>query len=693
MKTTQFTEAVLKSTLQQQFGYSEFRVGQLEAIQLLLEQNRSLCIQPTGYGKSLIYQLPAVLLSGITLVISPLLALMRDQLLHLKTRFHIPAVSINTDQSEEENAAAKRAILKGEVKILFISPEQLDHIDRFNFFLQLPIELIVVDEVHCISTWGHDFRPSYRQIAQFIKKFEQQNIFIRILGLTATANAAAEHDIKQQLDNAQQPLLVHRTSMLRDNIALSVVPAPNFSLKLALLLQLLKELPAGGIIYCSTRDNTELVAEYLQSQQIKAVAYHAGLASDQKRVIQQAFISNKFQVITATNALGMGIDKSDLRFIIHFDIPGSITAYYQEVGRCGRDGKPAYGILLYDPVDKKVQQYFIDSAEPKLGDFQTILSILANSKEPLGLIKIKQLSGLHPTRVTVVMSELSEQGFLQKESVDGKQVYRLIKNSNTPDLSRYNNQNKVKLNGLSAMLAYAEKSKMCRMNTLCNALGDQVEIHCGVCDICKPGPFVFQEAPSQAIETWVNSRVVKIESSKIPVMSEGIALLDGKQRSALFSDFMRRRALPDQSDFGIADELKTILLAQLQDIINQQGVQTIIMMPSFTWQSRELVAKWLAEQLKIPVFLELLQWLDKPQARQGELLNNDQRRMNVANQMTLSTQVLPAGNVLLFDDYVGSGATFKEAARALQKKSGKSISIVPFAIAAVTWKLGQRGMI
>ena len=593
MKNLEFTELLLQTTLQQQFGYTDFRVGQLEAIQLLLERNRLLCIQPTGYGKSLIYQLPAVLLPGLTLVISPLLALMRDQLLHLNTKFNIAATSINTDQSDEENGAAKRAILKSEIKILFISPEQLDHIDRFNFFLQLPIELIVVDEVHCISTWGHDFRPSYRQIAHFIKKVAEKKSDIKILGLTATANGAAEKDIKQQLDNLSQPLFVHRTSMRRDNIALSVVRAPNFSLKLAMLLQLLKELPAGGIIYCSTRDNTELVAEYLQSQQIKAIAYHAGLASEEKRVIQQAFINNSYHVITATNALGMGIDKSDLRFIIHFDMPGSITAYYQEVGRCGRDGKLAYGILLYDSADRKVQQYFIDSAEPQLSDFQTILRIIAESQDPLGLIKIKQLSGLHPTRVTVVMSELAEQGFLRKESRDGKQVYLLVKHSSAPDLSRYVNQNKVKTAGLEAMLAYAETSSLCRMKTLCHALGDSDDVHCDHCDACKPSPHKIPQDASHAIESWVNARVVKIESSKIPVLSEGIAILDGKQRSALFSDFMRRRALSKQPDAGIAEKLQALILSQMAAVIKNNQIRSIIMAPSTTWQSREAVGHWL----------------------------------------------------------------------------------------------------
>ena len=221
------------------------------------------------------------------------------------------------------------------------------------------------------------------------------------------------------------------------------------------------------------------------------------------------------------------------------------------------------------------------------------MRIIAESQDPLGLIKIKQLSGLHPTRVTVVMSELAEQGFLRKESRDGKQVYLLVKHSSAPDLSRYVNQNKVKTAGLEAMLAYAETSSLCRMKTLCHALGDSDDVHCDHCDACKPSPHKIPQDASHAIESWVNARVVKIESSKIPVLSEGIAILDGKQRSALFSDFMRRRALSKQPDAGIAEKLQALILSQMAAVIKNNQIRSIIMAPSTTWQSREAVGHWL----------------------------------------------------------------------------------------------------
>ena len=241
----------------------------------------------------------------------------------------------------------------------------------------------------------------------------------------------------------------------------------------------------------------------------------------------------------------------------------------------------------------------------------------------------------------------------------------------------------------------AEKSRFIEVNeakVLADCIAGYQKINANFY-VCKPSLHRTPQDTSQAIESWVNARVVKIESSKIPILSEGIAILDGKQRSKLFSDFMRRRALPNQPDAGIAEKLQALILSQMAAVINDNKIRSIVVVPSTTWQSREAVGRRLLNQLKIPVFLELLDWLEKPVSRQGELLNNDQRRLNVTNKMIIKAQSLPTGSILLVDDYVGSGATIKEVARALRKKVGASTVIVPFAIAAVKWKLGQRGMI
>lgn len=325
---------ILDATLQNTFGLPKFRKGQKPAIQALLNEGRLLCILPTGYGKSLLYQLPAVLLDGLTIVISPLLALMRDQIDHLNRRFNIPANAINSDQSNEENDLARMMALEGKIKILFIAPEQLDHVDRFEFLLNLNVKLVVIDEAHCISTWGHDFRPSYRQILNFVNAISLKNDSVKILGLTATANAHVEVDIQKQLFSSNSKGIVIRESMDRPNIGLSVIKLKGVAHKLAACDDLLRQLDGTGLIYCATRENTELVADYLKSQNHHVASYHAGYEIEEKKKLQNEFICDKYKALVATNALGMGIDKANLRFIIHFDfrinyclLPGSRTLW------------------------------------------------------------------------------------------------------------------------------------------------------------------------------------------------------------------------------------------------------------------------------------------------------------------------------------------------------------------------------
>lgn len=675
--------------LQQHFGFKKFRKGQLEAIQTLLKNNRLLCIQPTGHGKSLLYQLPSCILEGITLVISPLLALMRDQIEHLNLRFQIPAASFNSDQSEEENGKAKQEAISGKIKVLFVSPEQLDHIDRFDFLLSLPISLVVVDEAHCISTWGHDFRPSYRQILHFIQATQMKDTGVKILGLTATADERVEKDIEKQLSSPSEKVHVLRENMDRPNIQLSVLAVEGIASKLVVCKELLQRLEGSGLIYCSTRENTELVAEFLLQEGISIAAYHAGLQSDEKRRIQTAFSEDNYKVVSATTALGMGIDKSNLRFIIHFDIPGSITAYYQEVGRCGRDGLKAKGILLYDPADKKIQEHFIDSALPSQQDFEKVIEIVHSSEEPPNLTKIKRAVGLHPTRVLIVVAELIEQGQLKKECIKGAQVYKTDHKDAPLDLSRYSTQFIVKTEELKKIITFAEQNS-CRMAVLRNALGDTNPNFCGHCDACLnaiAAPIISQESLSQS-QHWLMNRPVPIAETRTHRISAGISILDGKLRTPHFARFMKERAHCETIDKELIDLIKT----HLSIFAAKHEICAVVTLPSTTWKAKESMAQVLAEHLGVKVIEDLLSWEAPPEHRQGELLNNDQRHFNVQEKMRVNPETcVPSGSLLLLDDYIGSGSTMKEAARALRKRVNNPL--LPFTIAAVKWRLGKTGFI
>lgn len=685
----------LEHVVRERFGFPGFRPGQLEAIERLLEDRGLLCIQPTGYGKSLLYQVPACLFDGITLVISPLLALMRDQISQLEGRFSIPAGCINSDQTDEENDLARSRARSGELKILFVAPEQLDNIDRAEFLANLPISLVVVDEAHCISTWGHDFRPSYREIAGMVRKLRARHANVHVLGLTATADDRCARDIVAQLapENAEA-LHIMRRSMDRPNLALSTCVRPSMAQKLATLSELLPTLEGPGLIYCATRDNTQIVADYLADMGHNVAAYHAGIDPDRKRALQEAFLRGDYSAISATNALGMGIDKSDLRYVLHFDVPGSITSYYQEVGRAGRDGEPARGLLLFDPADRRIQDHFIKSARPTPADFQRVLEIVdAARQDPVRLVQLKSRTGMHPTRVTVVVAELVEQGYLEKVKHKSSQVYVRAKAGMNPELSRYERQESVRNRELERMMDYAQAEPDCLMQHLRRALGDDEARVCGRCSVCMgevdipvPGDNVVAEA-----EKWILERPVVINGARRPVYEPGYALYDGTLRTQEYIAFMRGRRA---ADVRLTEDARTRLSRACGKIAADYRVDAVVAIPSNTWGQQQEALEVVANALEAEACGNLLYWARPTDARQGELMNNDQRRSNVNGMMGCYAGDLPdAETLVLIDDYTGSGATLKEAVRALRKEGGFQGKIIPLTIARVRWKLGQAGMV
>ena len=642
------------------------------------------------------YQLPAAVLPGVTLVISPLLALMRDQINHLTNRFKLTAVSVNSDQSAEENENAIESVRQGKTKILFIAPERLDDLNLFEFVQSLNIDLFVIDEAHCISTWGHDFRPSYRQIVHALHRLSQREHPPRVLALTATANETTERDIADQLSAAHgRGLCVKRSSMNRANLQLAVMPVAGLGDKLAYLADLLSELKGTALLYCATRERSETVAQYLQQQGMNALAYHAGIASEKKIQLQHDFIHNQVQIIAATNALGMGIDKPDIRLIVHVDMPGSITAYYQEVGRAGRDGQLAHGILLYDKKDRDIQDYFIRNAQPAPDDFRLILSSLkpgADGQSPK-LTQIKTRTGLHPTRVSVVMAELIEQGFVAKQRVKNSQVYLSLARNDVPDLTRYERQLKVRQTELNQMITYCEDANRCYMQVLRDCLGEDKPGKCAHCATCAPDLWAKQliQPDSKQAWAWTSRREIPIAASKYPPMAEGQSVVSAEVGSPWFTTFMRQRQ--KMTDLDI--ELLNFTLSRVNSLTWKHRFGAIVVVPSQSWLQRESTANRIAEKLQLPLLLDELFWSPPPRHRQGQLKNNDQRRQNVKGRMMCEGRIdLPNHTALLvLDDYIGSGATFKEAGRVLTQQLGKKQIIVPFSVARVRWRLGAAGMV
>ncbi|MGQ3676974.1 DNA helicase RecQ [Tenacibaculum discolor] len=350
----QITEQELLEKLKVNFGYDSFRLEQQAIIENILAKKDTLVIMPTGGGKSICYQLPALFFEGVTLVISPLIALMKDQVDSLKAN-GIPATFFNSSQSAQEQQEVFDAIASKSIKLLYVAPESLSLLQ--NVLNQSYISCIAVDEAHCISAWGHDFRPSYKQLA-FLKKSLPET---PIVALTATADKATQQDILEQLAVPYATQFI--SSFNRENIALEVRPAND---RVQQIIKFIQKRPnEAGIIYCLSRKATEQLASKLQQNNIDAKAYHAGLSFEERAQTQEDFIKDDCEVICATIAFGMGIDKSNVRWVIHYNMPKNIEGYYQEIGRSGRDGLPAKALLFHSYADVIQLRQFIEKTGNK----------------------------------------------------------------------------------------------------------------------------------------------------------------------------------------------------------------------------------------------------------------------------------------------------------------------------------------
>jgi ATP-dependent DNA helicase RecQ len=343
-----------QAVLEQVFGYENFKPPQQEVIQNVLARRDTLVIMPTGGGKSLCYQIPALIFPGLTVVVSPLIALMKDQVEQLRAA-GVPALFLNSSLSAEEYRVNVALVRAGKVKLLYVAPETLLTERILELLNSVPFDCLTIDEAHCISEWGHDFRPEYRQIAAVRKRFRK----VVCVALTATATPRVREDIAASLEFDQANAFI--ASFNRDNLLIEVVPKTDV---LQQTLQFLARYPdQSGIIYCFTRKTVDELAAALVKRKISARAYHAGLEDIERRANQEAFIRDEVQVMVATIAFGMGIHKPNVRFVIHVDLPKSIDSYYQEIGRAGRDGLPAHCILLYSFGDAQKLRYFIDKKE------------------------------------------------------------------------------------------------------------------------------------------------------------------------------------------------------------------------------------------------------------------------------------------------------------------------------------------
>ncbi|MYE89673.1 RecQ family ATP-dependent DNA helicase [Candidatus Poribacteria bacterium] len=405
----------LLPALQKYFGYADFRAGQREVVEKILNGENILASFPTGYGKSLCYQLPALMLPGVTVIVSPLISLMKDQVDALREQKIYAVALLNSSLSWEEYRAELERLERGEIKLLYIAPERFRSRRFLNLLNSHQISLFVIDEAHCISQWGHDFRPSYLALRDAIRELHPSSIAL----FTATATPDVQKDILNHLEI--QPPQVFTRGIERPNLKFSVCEVSMEAEKYTLLDEYLQQRGGKGIVYAGRRRETEEIASYLKQRGHRVDFYHAGRDGSERKRVQDRFFndgSDGLDLVVATNAFGMGIDKSDIRYIIHWTMTGTLEQYYQEAGRAGRDGKTAHCILFYCPDDRGLHEWFTKESAPNKPDLLKLLKLIETFPSVgnfrMFAVEDLELNDFNADKIRVGISYLEKLGFLRR---------------------------------------------------------------------------------------------------------------------------------------------------------------------------------------------------------------------------------------------------------------------------------------
>lgn len=688
----QYAEKLLKTMIGQS---AKFHAGQWEAIESALKGNRTLVVQKTGWGKSIFYFIASKLLNekrgGVTILVSPLLSLMRNQIESAK-KIGIRAVTINSENAEEWDNI-ELMLKNGDCDIILISPERLankEFMDKIIPSIKGGPNMIVVDEAHCISDWGHDFRPNYSRIVNVIKTLPPN---VPVIATTATANNRVIEDIKNQIG---KNLTLIKGTLMRESLNIQIIKLSTQVQRMAWLVENINKINGSGIIYCSTTRDCNKISEWLNSNGINALPYHSNLSSDDeiKKTLREErerlLIENKVKVLVSTIALGMGFDKGDISFVIHFQMPGNIIRYYQEIGRAGRKLDNAYAVLLVGEEDRQISEYFIESAFPKRQQLENVLQIIEQSDEGVNLSDIKKLINMTHGGINKCLQLLDLHGIITKVN---KKYIRTLNQYNYNDF-RVEEILETRYRELNFMERYITTNQ-CYMRFIANELDDNTNDKCGKCCNCISGkyfPDKVLEKNVKAAEIFVKNRIIKLKINK--QWPSGVIALTGK-RIPIQELNEEGRVLSCYGDSGwgkIVEEdkykreyFRDELVEATINIVNNKWkelskIDCVVAVPSL--RKPKLVksfAERVADRLKVP-FLDIIK---KPveTEEQKYMENSNMQAKNAYNAFKVEDQV-NYENVLLIDDMVDSGWTLT-ACGALIKRNG-AIRVYPYALASTS---------
>ncbi len=666
------TRTQAEQRLKETFGIDHFYDEQWKAIDALLHGKRILMIERTGFGKSLCYQFPATLFPGVTVVFSPLIALMRDQVASLE-RKGIPARCINSEEASEDNDAAINDALNGRVKILYIAPERQENSAWTEAVKQIKLSMVVVDEAHTISQWGHDFRPAFRRIKNLVRNYLPQDM--PILATTATATERVQKDIEEQLGGH---LTTIRGNLMRENFRLHVINVNSEDEKMIWLKHNIMGLPGTGIIYAGTHVQTELYTKWLTRQGIDAIEYNAALDSDSRKEIERKLMDNEVKCVVSTNALGMGIDKPDIRFVIHLQIPQSPIHYYQEIGRAGRDSKPTNIILFFNSTknekgvmaDEELPRAFIENGRPSEKKYRRFID--AVKEESLTEKGLMMKTNLPQKSVRVIREDLIEQGIIKEVVIGKRKSYEYQFNAPELDYERFNTLNEAKKKDLENMIRYVY-TKEPRMKYLCSYLGDDTS--CDFTNTCDntglPKYHVdVTDDDEKDIREFRDNLFPLLEFKTRYNLITGIA--GSYYGESTVGNAIHRCKYENGGDF--TDFLLTRTLRAYYHLFGNKKFDMIVYLPSTV--SGDLVKNFaykIARALKTPISDGLIK------TRQTEPQKIFQQRYgkeeNVKDAFTYEPKEQVSGkSILLVDDIYDSGATIKEIGKMLTKLGAAEIA-------------------